>query len=209
MNILIADDHAVVRRGLKDILVETIPGANFIEAANGNEVLARLIGSHASLVILDINMPGRGGLDVLGDINRTYPRLPVIMLSMQPEELYAVRCMRAGASAYINKSCAPEELAHAARKILAGGRYISQHLAELLLEQTANLGPRPLHELLSDREHEVMRKIAAGKSLTEIAEGLHLSVKTVSTYRTRILEKMKATTNAELIRYAIEQRLID
>jgi DNA-binding NarL/FixJ family response regulator len=209
MNILIADDHAVVRRGLKDILTEAVPGARFAEAEAGDQVLSRLADSEASLVVLDINMPGRSGLEVLHDIKRAYPRLPVIILSMQPEDQYAVRCLRAGAAAYINKNSAPEELALAANKILAGGRYVSQHLAETLFAQIEERGDRPVHESLSDREHEVMRMIAAGKPLTEIGETLHLSVKTVSTYRARVLEKMRVTSNAELTRYALQHQLID
>jgi len=209
MRILIADDHAVVRRGLKDILADAIPGARFTEAGSGDQVLSLLAGSETGLVVLDINMPGRSGLDVLRDVKRNYPRLPVIILSMQPEEQYAIRCLRAGASAYINKDSAPEELALAAKKILAGGRYVSQHLAEKLFEQIDEPGDRPVHELLSDREHEVMRMIAAGRPLTEIGEALHLSVKTVSTYRARILEKMRMKSNAELTRYALEHQLID
>jgi DNA-binding NarL/FixJ family response regulator len=209
MQILIADDHAVVRRGLKDILADAIPGVRFSEAGSGDQVLSRLAGSDTGLVVLDINMPGRSGLDVLRDIKRMYPRLPVIILSMQPEDQYAIRCLRAGAAAYINKDSAPEELALAATKILAGGRYVSAHLAEQLVNQIDEPRDRPVHELLSDREHEVMRMIAAGTPLTEIAERLHLSVKTVSTYRARILEKMKIKSNAELTRYALEHQLID
>jgi DNA-binding NarL/FixJ family response regulator len=209
MQILIADDHAVVRRGLKDILADAIPGAQFAEAASGDQVLSHLARSNTGLVVLDINMPGRSGLDVLRDIKRAYPRLPVIMLSMQPEDQYAMRCLRAGASAYINKSSAPEELAIAANKILAGGRYVSQHQAETLFEKIDEPGDKPVHDSLSDREHEVMRMIAAGTPLTEIGELLHLSVKTVSTYRTRILEKMNMKSNAELIRYALNFHLID
>jgi len=209
MHILIADDHAVVRRGLKDILADAIPAARFSEAGSGDQVLAHLAQSEAALVVLDINMPGRSGLDVLRDIKRAYPRLPVIILSMQPEDQYAVRCLRAGASTYINKNSAPEELAIAAKKILAGGRYVSQHLAEKLFDQFDEPADRPAHELLSDREHEVMRMIAAGTALTDIAETLHLSVKTVSTYRARILEKMNANSNAELTRYALQHQLID
>lgn len=209
MRILIADDHAVVRRGLKDILADAIPAAQFTEAGSGDEALSHLAGSETGLVILDINMPGRSGLDVLRDIKRAYPRLPVIILSMQPEEQYAVRCLRAGASAYITKSSAPEELALAARKILAGGRYVSLQLAEKLFEQFDQPAEKPLHETLSDRELEVMRMIASGNPLTEIGEKLHLSVKTVSTYRARILEKLKMKSNAELTRYALQYQLID
>jgi DNA-binding NarL/FixJ family response regulator len=199
----------VVRRGLKEILADALPGARFSEAGSGDEVLSQLAGSQIGVLVLDINMPGRSGLDVLRDVKRSYPRLPVIILSVQPEDQYALRCLRAGAAAYINKDSAPEELAQAARKILDGGRYVSPRLAEKLLVQLDEPIDKPLHELLSDREHEVMRMIASGVALTEIADRLHVSVKTVSTYRARILEKMQMKSNAELTRYAMTHRLID
>ncbi|MGD0938717.1 MAG: response regulator transcription factor [Terracidiphilus sp.] len=209
MNILIADDHAVVRRGLKEILAEALPGAHFSEAGNGDEVLSGLAESMTGLLVLDINMPGRSGLDVLRDVKQTYPRLPVIVLSMQPEDQYAMRCLRAGAAAYINKDSAPEELANAAKKILDGGRYVSSRLAEQLVAQLDQPTERPLHESLSDREHEVMRMIASGMPLTEIAGRLHVSVKTISTYRSRIMDKMQMKSNAEVTRYAVAHQLID
>jgi len=209
MHILIADDHAVVRRGLREILADALPAASFSEAANGDELLRLLPHSQAGLVVLDVNMPGRTGLDVLRDLKKAHPRLPVIVMSVQPEDQYALRCLRAGASAYLNKDSAPEELAVVAKKVLAGGRYISPHLAEQLLTIVDEPGAKPLHELLSDREHEVMRRIASGVALTEIAARLHVSVKTVSSYRARILEKMQMRNNAELIRYALEHGLID
>ncbi len=209
MNILIADDHAVVRRGLKEILADALPGARFSEAGNGDEVLSRLADSATGLLVLDINMPGRSGLDVLRDVKNAYPRLPVIVLSMQPEDQYALRCLRAGAAAYINKGSAPEELAQAARKILGGGRYVSPRLAEQLVAQLDRPAHKPLHELLSDRELEVMRMIASGVPLKEIAGRLNVSVKTISTYRSRIMEKMEMTSNAEMTRYAITHQMID
>lgn len=209
MHILLADDHAVVRRGLKDILADALPGARFSEAASGDEVLGRLAGSQIALVVLDINMPGRSGLDVLRDVKRAYPRLPVIIMSVQPEDQYAIRCLRAGAAAYINKDSAPEELAEATRKILGGGRYVSSRMAERLVAQLDEPTDKPLHESLSDREHEVMRMIASGVPLTEIAERLHVSVKTVSSYRSRIMEKMQMKSNAEVTRYAMTHQLID
>jgi len=209
MHILIADDHAIVRRGLREILAEVIPGAGFSEAGDGDEVLKSLSESIAGLLVLDINMPGRSGLDVLRDVKQVYPRLPVIVLSMQPEDQYAMRCLRAGASAYINKDSAPEELALATKKILEGGRYVSARLAETLVAKLEDPNDRPLHETLSDREHEVMRMVATGVPLTEIADRLHVSVKTISTYRTRIMEKMQMKSNAELTRYAVTNQLID
>lgn len=209
MNILIADDHAVVRRGLMEILADALPGAHFPEAGNGDEVLNRLADSATGLLVLDINMPGRSGLDVLRDVKNIYPRLPVIVLSMQPEDQYAVRCLRAGAAAYINKDSAPEELAQAARKILAGGRYVSPRLAEHLVAQLDRPTDKPLHELLSDRELEVMIMIASGVPLKEIGGRLNVSVKTVSTYRSRIMEKMELKSNAEMTRYAMTHQMID
>jgi DNA-binding NarL/FixJ family response regulator len=209
MHILLADDHAVVRRGLKDILADALPGARFSEAGSGDELLSRLAGSQIALVVLDINMPGRSGLDVLRDVKRAYPRLPVIIMSVQPEDQYAIRCLRAGAAAYINKDSAPEELAEATKKILGGGRYISPRMADRLVAQLDEPTDKPPHESLSDREHEVMRMIASGVPLTEIAERLHVSVKTVSSYRSRIMEKMQMKSNAEVTRYAMTHQLID
>ncbi len=209
MHILIADDHAVVRRGLKEILAESLPGTSFTEAGNADEALGILAKRPTSLVVLDINMPGRSGLDVLKDVKRIYPRLPVIVLSVQPEEQYAMRCLRAGAAAYINKDSAPEELEHAARKALSGGRYVGPNLAEKLVNKFDEPTDKLPHESLSDREHEVMRMIAAGVSLTEIGDRLHVSAKTVSSYRARLLDKMDMKSNAEITRYAITHGLID
>jgi DNA-binding NarL/FixJ family response regulator len=148
-------------------------------------------------------------MDVLLDVKQTYPRLPVIILSCQPEEQYAVRCLRAGAAAYINKESAPEELAMATKKILSGGRYVSTTLAEKLIANLDESADKPLHELLSNREYEVMRMISAGVPLTDIGDKLHVSVKTISTYRARIMEKMQMKSNAELTRYAMTHSLID
>jgi len=198
-----------VRRGLKEIVAEAIPGARFSEAGSGDEVLSHLAGVAVNVLVLDINMPGRSGLDVLRDVKRDYPRVPVIILSMQPEEQYAMRCLRAGASAYINKDSAPEELAQAIKKILGGGRYVSPRLAEKLVAQFDEPSEKPPHDLLSDREYEVMKMIASGVPLTEIGERLHVSVKTVSTYRTRIMEKMQMKSNAEVTRYAMKYQLIE
>jgi DNA-binding NarL/FixJ family response regulator len=209
MHIVIADDHAVVRRGLREILAESFSGASFSEVGSADDALAILARRPTSLVVLDINMPGRSGLDALRDVKRIYPRLPVIVLSVQPEDQYAMRCLRAGASAYINKDSAPEELAQAARKVLGGGRYVGANLAEKLVTQFAETPSKLPHELLSDREHEVMRMIAAGVSLTEIGDRLHVSAKTVSSYRSRLMEKMKAKSNAEITRYAVNHHLID
>ncbi len=209
MHILIADDHAVVRRGLREILADSFSGAAFSEAGNGEDALGVLGKQATNLLVLDINMPGRSGLDVLKDVKRMYPRLPVIILSVQPEDQYAVRCLRAGAAAYINKDSAPEELAQAAQKVLGGGRYVGPGLAEKLVTILGQPVDRPRHELLSDRELEVMLLIAAGISLTEIGNRLHVSAKTVSSYRARVMEKMQMRSNAELTRYAVGNGLIE
>jgi DNA-binding NarL/FixJ family response regulator len=209
MHILIADDHAVVRRGLREILADALPGADFSEAGNGDEVMGCLGKSPIGLLVLDISMPGRSGMDVLRDVKHAYPRLPVIILSCQPEDQYAVRCLRAGAAAYINKESAAEELAKATKKILSGGRYVSASLAEKLVANLDESVDKPVHELLSDREYEVMRMIAAGLPLTEIGEKLHVSVKTISSYRARIMEKMHMKSNADLTRYAMTHSLVD
>jgi len=209
MHILIADDHAVVRRGLREILSDAVPGAEFSEAGTGDEVLSRLGKSPVGLLLLDINMPGRSGMDVLRDVKHTYPRLPVIILSCQPEEQYAVRCLRAGAAAYISKDSASEELSMATKKILSGGHYVSTSLAENLIANLDESAGKPLHESLSDREFEVMKMISAGVPLTEIGDRLHVSVKTISSYRARIMEKMQMKSNADLTRYAMTHSLID
>lgn len=209
MHILIADDHAVVRRGLREILADSFPGAAFSEAGNADQALALLSKQATNILVLDINMPGRSGLDLLKDVKTMYPRLPVIVLSVQPEDQYAVRCLRAGASAYINKDSAPDELARATRKVLSGGRYVSAELAEKLAARFDDSLEKPKHEVLSDRELEVMLLIAAGVSLTEIGTRLHVSAKTVSSYRSRLLEKMQMKSNAEITRYAVANSLID
>jgi DNA-binding NarL/FixJ family response regulator len=209
MHILITDDHAVVRRGLREILADSLEGATFSESGNADDALRVMAKQHISILVLDINMPGRSGLDLLKDVKRMYPRLPVIVLSVQPEDQYALRCLKAGASAYVNKDSAPEELAQAARKVLSGGRYVTAALAEKLVTILDDGGDRPRHELLSDRELEVMLMIAAGISLTEIGNRLHVSAKTVSTYRSRVMEKMAMRSNAELTRYAVAHALIE
>jgi DNA-binding NarL/FixJ family response regulator len=209
MHILIADDHAIVRRGLREILAEAMPAASFAEAGNGDQVMSLLSKTPTNLLVLDINMPGRSGLEVLRDVKAQWPKTPVIMLSMQPADQYGVRCMRAGAAAYVSKESATEELAKATRKVLAGGKYLSAELTDSLIDSISHTGEKLPHEQLSDREHEVLRMIAEGKGLTDAAEALRVSVKTVSTYRSRILTKMGMKSNAELIRYAIENGLLE
>ncbi|TAK08715.1 MAG: response regulator transcription factor [Candidatus Manganitrophaceae bacterium] len=209
IKILIADDHAIVRRGLKQILAETPDMVVAGEAHNGQELLDKVRDHQWDVVVLDISMPGRGGLDTLKQLKSERPKLPVLMLTIHPEDQYAVRVLRAGASGYLTKESAPDHLVEAIRKVARGGKYISPHLAEKLAFNLESLSERPLHEALSDREFQVLRFIASGKTVKEIGEELSLSVKTISTYRTRILEKMKMRNNAELTHYAIQQKLVE
>jgi two-component system, NarL family, invasion response regulator UvrY len=209
IRILIADDHPILRRGLKEILVRELEGAICGEAGNAQEVLSEVQSQDWNLVILDVTMPGRSGLDVLRDLRSLRPKLPVLVLSMHPEDQLGKRVLRAGASGYMNKESAPEELIKAVRKVLEGSVYVSPALAErLALDLHENAG-RPLHDTLSEREFEVLRMLASGKTVTGIAEELHLSVPTVSTHRAHILAKMNMTTTAALIRYAVQNRLVD
>lgn len=209
MRILIADDHAVVRRGLRQILADAFPKAVFGEAGNAPEALEQVWKQKWELVMLDVTMPGRSGLEVLKEIKSARPKLPVLILSVQPESQYGVRVLKAGAAGFLNKDSAPETLVFAVKKILEGGRYVSPALAEKLAADVASNGSQLPHESLSDREMEVLCLIASGKTPTEIAEQLSLSVKTVSTYRSRILEKMNMETTAELMHYALANRLVE
>jgi two-component system, NarL family, invasion response regulator UvrY len=209
IRVLIADDHAILRRGLKDILLREFHEATCGEAGDVQQVLDQVRTHPWDRVILDVNMPGRSGLDFLGDLKELRPELPVLILSMYPEDQFGKRVLRAGAAGYMNKETAPEELVRAVRKVLDGGRYVSAALAEKLASDLSRDAEWPSHESLSNREIEVLRMIAAGKATSQIAEELHLGVTTISTYRARILEKMRMTTNAELIRYALQNRLID
>ena len=206
---LIADDHAVVRQGLKQILGDTPEMVVAGEATTGQEVLDKIRAETWDVVVLDISMPDRSGLDVLKQLRSERPKLPVLVLSMHSEDQYAVRVLKAGASGYLTKDSAPDELVKAIRKVVSGGRYVSSFLAEKLAFEIGTDSSRLPHETLSDREFQVLRLIAAGKSVTEIAAELYLSVKTVSTYRTRMLTKMNLGTNAELIHYAMQNHLID
>jgi two-component system invasion response regulator UvrY len=206
---LIADDHAVVRQGLKQILGDTPEMLVAGEATNGQEVLDKVRAEPWDVVVLDISMPDRSGLDVLKQLRSERPKLPVLVLSMHSEDQYAVRVLKAGASGYLTKDSAPDELVKAIRKVVSGGRYVSSFLAEKLAFEIGTDSSRLPHETLSDREFQVLRLIAAGKSVTEIAAELYLSVKTVSTYRARMLEKMNLGTTAELIHYALQNHLID
>lgn len=208
MRILIADDHAVVRQGLKQILAEAFKRASFGEAANSIETLERVRKEHWDIVILDLTMPGHSGLEVLKEIKQAHPRLPVLMLSMHPEDQFAVRLLKAGAAGYMTKESAPDALVGAVRKAIAGGRYISPALAEKMAAFLVNDVQVAPHENLSDREFLILRLIASGKSVSIIARELSLSVKTVSTYRGRLLEKMNLTDNAQLVHYAFQNHLV-
>jgi len=209
IRILIADDHAVVRRGLKQIITEEPDMAVIGEAQTGQEVLDLVRKQNWDVVVLDITMPGRSGLEVLTELKRQYPRLPVLVLSIHPEDQFAMRVLKAGASGYMTKESAPEELVKAIRKVFKGGKYVSPSLAEKLAFNLEADSEKPLHERLSDREYQVMCMIASGKTLTDIANELSLSVKTISTYRMRILEKMDMKNNVEITRYCIRNHLVD
>lgn len=203
-----ADDHAVVRQGLKQILTEAFARATYGEARNAQEALELVWKHDWDVVVLDITMPGRSGLDVLREIKKSKPRLPVLVLSMHPENQFAVRVLKSGASGYMTKETAPGELVGAVKKVLAGGRYVSNALAENLAASLSASQKAP-QEKLSDREFQVLRLIASGKMVSDIARELSLSVKTISTYRSRILEKMALKNNAELMHYAIQHRLVE
>jgi two-component system invasion response regulator UvrY len=208
MRILLVDDHTVVRRGLIQILAEEFPMTAFGEAANAQEALDLLRKKHWDVLVLDITMPGRSGLEILRQIKNLRPGLPVLVLSVHPENQFAVRVLKLGAAGYMTKESAVEELVAAVKKVLAGGRYVSTSLAETLADNLATRSAKPPQELLSDREFQVLRLIAAGKIISEIARELVLSAKTISTYRSRILEKMGLRNNAELMHYAMRHELV-
>ena len=208
IRILVADDHAVVREGIKTILSGQEGLVVEDEAENGQEVLSRITKKEYDLVLLDISMPGRSGLEILEEIKAMQPKLPVLILSMHPEEQYAVRMLRGGASGYLTKASAPQELVRAIRKISGGGKYVTASLAEKLACELDAHADKPRHERLSNREYQVMLMLAAGQSVNEIADELCLSAKTITTYRTRILEKMDMKKNAELTLYAVKNDLI-
>jgi DNA-binding NarL/FixJ family response regulator len=209
MRILIADDHPVVRQGLKQILAAD-PKMNVIgEARNGNEALALARSLEWDVAVLDFSMPGKSGLELLKEIKREFPGRPVLVLSMYPEDVHATRVLKAGGDGYLNKSSASEELTGAIRKVMAGGKYVSPSLAEkMALELTPN-AQKPLHEELSDREYRVMWLLASGKQIKQVAREMFLSASTISTYRSRILKKLKLSGNADLVRYAIKHQLVE
>jgi len=207
LKILIADDHSIFRRGLKDLLCDGLGAVTVAECSNAFDLLQLVKQKKWDVVILDIGMPGTTGTDALIQVKRLRPSLPVIMLSMHPEDQYAVRMFKAGANAYLTKASAPEELEKAIKKVLAGGNYVSPSLGEKLVHLFHRGEEQPAHELLSDREFEVMRLLSSGKTVSEIAESMNLGATTVSTYRARILEKLHLKNNAELMRYAVQQGL--
>ena len=209
LRILLADDHEVVRKGLMKVLAESLQPIKVDEARNGQEAVSKVGKSEYDLVVLDIKMPGKGGLDALKEIKQHRPKLPVLILSMHPEDQFAIRAMRAGASGYITKECASDELVLAIRKALKGEKYISGSLAQILAGELDSNSEKPPHENLSDREFQVMVMIASGKPVGAISKELCLSVKTISSYRANILLKTKMKNNAEITHYAIKNKLVE
>lgn len=208
IKILVADDHAVVRAGLKRI-IDDIPGMVVAdEASSGQEVLEKALEKDYDIVLLDITMPGRSGFDILKELRSQKPNLSILFLSVHPEEQYATRVLRMGASGYMTKESVPEELVTALLKVASGGKYISSSLAERLASELEASSAQAPHRILSNREFQVLCMIASGKAVKDIAKELFLSVKTISTYRSRILQKMNMGNNAEIIRYAIDNELI-
>jgi two-component system, NarL family, invasion response regulator UvrY len=206
IRILIVDDHAIVRQGLKQILAEE-RDMEVTETASANEAIKLVRERPVHLAVVDLDLPGKNGLELLKEIKHIKPELPVLILSIHSEEQFAVRTLKAGASGFLSKDAAPEELQKAIRKILQGGRYISNEVAEQLLFDLGKSSAKPPHESLSDREFQVLMMLGAGKTVKEIAAELNLSIPTISTYRARLLDKMNMKTTAELVRYAIENRL--
>lgn len=209
LRVLIADDHPIVRRGLTELLADAGDVARVGEAATPHEVLQHARSEAWDVVILDIGLPGRGGLEVLKDLRREHPSLPVLVLSMQPEEQYAIRVLRSGAAGYLTKEAAPEKLMEAIRRVTAGGRYVSAAVAEQLAQEVNVDRTRALHDTLSDREFELLRLIGSGMTVGDIAGQLSLSVKTISSYRSRLLAKMGMKNNADLMKYAIRHGLTE
>ncbi|HWJ89600.1 MAG TPA: response regulator transcription factor [Flavisolibacter sp.] len=208
MRILIADDHAIVRRGLKEILLDEFPSAIIGDASDAEELVEKIFQDEWDLVISDLTMPGRSGLDALKQIKQAFPKLPVLIMSIYPEDQYAVRAFRAGASGYFNKNSIHEELLKAIDSVRKGRKYITPSVAEKLADALPADGQLKPHQMLSDREFEVFKLLASGRTVSEIAQQLSLSANTVSTYRSRILEKMNLHSNNELMRYAFEQNLL-
>jgi two-component system invasion response regulator UvrY len=209
IRVVLVDDHPVVRRGLRETLSADPGIAVVAEASQAEEVPGTLAAHRCDVMLLDISLPGRGGIEVLKDVRRDHPSTKVLIVSTHDEAQYAVRAVRAGAAGYLTKSSPPEELVRAVRAVAATGRYFTDSVAAALAEFTVNDRAAPGHELLSDREHEVLRLLTDGLTVSEIAERLSLSVKTVSTYRTRLAEKLGVRTTADLVRYALEHKLFN
>ncbi|MFC1908168.1 response regulator [Chloroflexota bacterium] len=209
IRILIADDHAIVREGLKQIIADTTDIVVAGEASNGQEVLNKVSENGYDLLLLDITMPDKNGVDILKEVKKKRPGLHILILSIHPEEQYAVRVLKAGASGYLTKESAPDELVTAIRKVALGGKYISPSLAEKLASDLETDSEKPLYQILSDREYQVMCMIASGKTVKEIAKELLLGTKTINTYRSRIMQKTKMRNNMELTRYVVENQLLD
>lgn len=207
MKFLIADDHAIVRRGLAQILSDEFPAAKIKEVVNSNEVLAETRNGLWDVILLDISMPGRNGIETLKQLRTEGVKTPILMLSMHPEDQYGVRVLKAGASGFLSKDSATDELLTAVHRVLSGRKYISSSVAERLAESVGTEGEKEAHHTLSDREMQVLQLIASGKTVSEVADELSLSVNTISTYRTRLLEKLHLNNNAELTRYAIDSGL--
>lgn len=208
LRILVADDFPLFRRGVKDLLSDGLGAITVEECANAHDLLELIQQKKWDVLILDISMPGTTGTEALKQVKRECPTLPVVVLSMHPEDQYAVRMFKAGAAAYLTKASAPEELVTAMKKVLTGGRYVNQSLGEKLVRLVHQPADRMPHDLLSDREYEVMQLLASGKTISEIAEVMHLGITTISTYRARILTKLSLKNNAELMRYAIQYGLV-
>jgi two-component system invasion response regulator UvrY len=209
IRVLIADDHAIVRQGLKQILSETDDLVIAGEAEDGSEALMLARQTAWDVFLLDVSMPNRNGIDTLKQLRKEFPRLPVLILSMHPEEQYAVRALKAGASGYLTKQSAPEQLVNAIRQVANGKKYVSPSVALQLAEAISDNSEKKPHERITDREYQVLTLIASGKTLTQVADALNLGVATVSTYRARLLEKMGLRSTAELIRYGLEHGLTD
>ena len=209
LKVLLVDDHALIRAGLRQVLSNGFPRVNIGEAQNAQEAMTLVQKQEWDIAITDITLPGRSGLDLLAEFKHLRPNLPVLILSVLSEDEFAVRVLKSGAAGFVHKESSTEELVKAIKKVLSGGKYVSQALAEKLATQLGSPQPDEPHKRLSDREYLVMTMLASGKSLTQIGKILSLSIKTISTYRARILQKMRMTNNAELTRYALKHGLVE
>lgn len=209
IRIFITDDHSLIREGLKKIINDEKDISIIGEAGNAKDTMSFVLNKNIDILILDLNLPDKSGLDLLKELKSLKPELKILILSMHPEDRFAMRVLRGGASGYITKESVGEELVRAIRKVYNGGKYVSESLAEMLAFEIQGGGDKPIHEILSDREFQVLQMIASGKTLAEISEALSLAVTTISTYRARVLEKLNLHSNAELIHYAITNKLLD